>query len=624
MTNSINQNDDVDAAVQWMLKGRVYASGLQKYLPQTCEDLLSGKVTPEKVADDLDTIYAVKKFSYMGMGGMGWDEDDVRDCGIFVAHAAMPQKFWRAVGISDKGTSINHDFSLTFLSIYTKKAEAFPKIDLKVLVKQATDETCEEWAGRLDKLFFRGKKGAFLKKSPVYHIEPRRFEEHDMPLQKLKRTQANLEMRRDVKRTCILHAAKDVILGVYHIKKTCWQCKQNKDNISLQVCGKCNVASYCSRDCQVEAWKQGHKTACKNLRSKFEEFQKSLKIVDDAHDGKETVVSEGFVLNDGVDYDVLRRTTLRSRVINPAGKTVEIGSRSMEHFYDNLGRVVRGEWWFFPEADEAAYNREIKSGKDDGAVFRSLCDSMTYSSGSQMLTIPITASSMPASRFLEVYHETGGSYGDKDKKRLRRDKRNLAYSAFVKKYHTEKDLVCQINSKLLEAGKTCDHGCFLVNEDFELGSVFTRFVKSRDDHLHACIGTCISLGYDTQKLGATAVNAWTEVTKKMDDENVEFTSLMNDPMERDVLASHFIFLGVEYLLKGKTAHDKMMATAYAFGVLFYSREFYQYDSDGPTEEGNDIGMKLALQGNDLIETIKFFSDRINCSCLKEKLESLGE
>ena len=448
MTNSINQKDDIDAAVQWMIKGRVYASGFQKHLPHTCEDLLTGKVTPEKVADDLDIIYAVKKFSYMGMGGMGWDEDDVRDCGVLVAFASMPQKFWTAVGITDD-TSISHDFSLTFLSIYKEKAETFPKMDLKVLVKQATDETCEEWAERLDKLFFRSKKGAFLKKSPLYHIEPRRFEEYNMPLQKLKRTQANLEIRRDVKKTSILHAAKDVILGVYHIKKTCWQCKKNEGNVSLQVCGKCNVASYCSRDCQVAAWKQGHKPACKNLRSKFDEFQKSLKIVDEAHDddGK-TGVLEGFTLNDGVDYDVLRRTTLRVGVMTPDGEKVEFGLRSMEHFYDNLGRVVRGEWWFFPDADETTYKQEIEGGKDDGEVFRSLCDFMTYSSESDVLSVSgemlflqtkNQTTFMPASRFLEKYHETDASFGKKDKKRLRRDMRNSAYSAFVKKFHTDKD-----------------------------------------------------------------------------------------------------------------------------------------------------------------------------------------
>ena len=67
-----------------------------------------------------------------------------------------------------------------------------------------------------------------------------------------------------------------------NIKKTCWQCKTNK-NVSLQVCGKCNVASYCSRECQVAAWRIGHKFACKSLHTKFDEFQKSLKIVDDAH-----------------------------------------------------------------------------------------------------------------------------------------------------------------------------------------------------------------------------------------------------------------------------------------------------------------------------------------------------
>ena len=73
---------------------------------------------------------------------------------------------------------------------------------------------------------------------------------------------------------------------------------------------------------------------------------------------------------------------------------------------------------------------------------------MTYSSESDVLSVSgemlflqtkNQTTFMPASRFLEKYHETDASFGKKDKKRLRRDMRNSAYSAFVKKFHTDKD-----------------------------------------------------------------------------------------------------------------------------------------------------------------------------------------
>ena len=106
----------------------------------------------------------------------------------------------------------------------------------------------------------------------------------------------------------------------------------------------------------------------------------------------------------------------------------------------------------------------------------------------------------------------------------------------------------------------------------------------------------------------------------MDEISEEYSALMDSPDERDIVADHFTFLGIEYLLKGQTLQDKMLATAYAFGVVFYSYEFY---GDGNMETvGKDACEKLSLQGNDMEETIKFFSHRINCSCLKDKYSFL--
>lgn len=75
----------------------------------------------------------------------------------------------------------------------------------------------------------------------------------------------------------------------------------------MQVCGKCGIASYCSRACQSSAWKDGHKIACTSLESRYMEFQRSLKTVDDAHNSEDMGMAKyGIKLNDGVDYDVLQ------------------------------------------------------------------------------------------------------------------------------------------------------------------------------------------------------------------------------------------------------------------------------------------------------------------------------
>ena len=227
------------------------------------------------------------------------------------------------------------------------------------------------------------------------------------------------------------------------------------------------MAGYCSRECQVTAWKEGHKSACKNLHSRYTEFQKSLKAVDDAHSSSEETQLElyGTTLNDGIDYDILRRTTLRQSMMDVDGNIVDTGLPSMQDFYMNLGRVTRGEWWFFPNAEEAAYAEELNRGKEDGEHFRVLCHLMCQSKGpvcQSMLndggtsggvgfleTQNQTTLKMPASRFLEIYRITTQSFGDADKKRLRREMRSKAYHAFVKKYHTNQAQF-DLNKKVLE------------------------------------------------------------------------------------------------------------------------------------------------------------------------------
>jgi hypothetical protein len=45
----------------------------------------------------------------------------------------------------------------------------------------------------------------------------------------------------------------------------CSKMESDNDNKPLMVCSKCKVAQYCCRDCQVAAWKAGHRDECKTL-----------------------------------------------------------------------------------------------------------------------------------------------------------------------------------------------------------------------------------------------------------------------------------------------------------------------------------------------------------------------
>ena len=45
----------------------------------------------------------------------------------------------------------------------------------------------------------------------------------------------------------------------------CAVCKKSDVECSLKVCVTCKTVKYCSKECQVRHWKQGHKTWCKQL-----------------------------------------------------------------------------------------------------------------------------------------------------------------------------------------------------------------------------------------------------------------------------------------------------------------------------------------------------------------------
>ena len=254
--SAVNACDDIGNAVKWMLKGRVYAQGFVKHLPYTTQDLRLKKVTPQQVANDLNSLYITNRKSYKGYGGMGVDEDSLADLSVYVTDLALPLKMFTNAGLHKEKLieGIKEEFREHFVSSYVKRSEKLPDISFPELVKTSVDEVCEEWAGWLDTKLFRGKKGMFLKKCGLYGVPPRRYEEPNMPVHKVmyfiesgyKEFGTNPRLKSE-----ILSAAQEVVGGIiYDFKKTCWQCKMTSET-SLTVCSGCGIARYCSRACQV-------------------------------------------------------------------------------------------------------------------------------------------------------------------------------------------------------------------------------------------------------------------------------------------------------------------------------------------------------------------------------------
>ena len=50
-------------------------------------------------------------------------------------------------------------------------------------------------------------------------------------------------------------------------------CKEAQDTVKFKQCSKCKAQWYCSKECQVEAWRAGHRKDCKRARIlKFEDY----------------------------------------------------------------------------------------------------------------------------------------------------------------------------------------------------------------------------------------------------------------------------------------------------------------------------------------------------------------
>ena len=59
-----------------------------------------------------------------------------------------------------------------------------------------------------------------------------------------------------------------------HGQSQCANCGKNvQPGETFKQCTKCKAQWYCSKECQIEAWRAGHKKDCKRARVlKFEDY----------------------------------------------------------------------------------------------------------------------------------------------------------------------------------------------------------------------------------------------------------------------------------------------------------------------------------------------------------------
>lgn len=238
-------------------------------------------------------------------------------------------------------------------------------------------------------------------------------------------------------------------MGVHETKDLCWNCK-NYSAEGLKKCSKCAVAGYCSKTCQVNAWKGGHKQKCADLFCRNEVLRNGLQTIDDAHKSNEyemelnlasdLKVLEAFCGTSGCDWGI---------VSGPLPSVVR--NDFMRTFYVNLRSVLRGERWFYGKQDTVEWRKSPDTDLDDNreeAYFNdlllTLCDTVGDSMSEHPRALRLQSEygvAMPAHAFRQKYalrmlERRFDSSASADVGRLRRDTVNRLLHLFRETCHT--------------------------------------------------------------------------------------------------------------------------------------------------------------------------------------------
>lgn len=154
-----------------------------------------------------------------------------------------------------------------------------------------------------------------------------------------------------------------------------------------------------------------------------------------------------------------------------------------------------------------------------------------------------------------------------------------------------------INNLSLQETKKCHHnGCTPPPP----GDICDRFFRTLVDVLNTAVD-----------ISPNPIAAHSAMFQHFEEKAPELTVVWDDEAIREKIASYLAYLGTEYLLQGHERYTKM-ASAIALAVLSFEME--------PC--ANAAAMMRDLNDGNERETVRFFSKRINCSCLKEKCRQL--
>ena len=155
----------------------------------------------------------------------------------------------------------------------------------------------------------------------------------------------------------------------------------------------------------------------------------------------------------------------------------------------------------------------------------------------------------------------------------------------------------RISNLSLQETKKCYHnGCTPPPP----GDICDHFLSTLVDVLNTAVD-----------ISPNPIAAHSAMFQHFEEKAPELTVVWDDEAIRGKIASYLAYLGTEYLLQGHERYTKM-ASAIALAVLSFEMEPYT----------NARAMMCDLNDGNERETVRCFSRRINCSCLKEKCRQL--
>jgi hypothetical protein len=463
----LSEEDDLERVMEYIgkEKGPFDSKSLARMLPNTARDLREGKVSAEQVAESLSAAY---DHSTICMNGCEGEMHPLTYISHRISINAIPPSWRRNVQRERAGgNDPRYDFSCDLAAKLKEVGGGIPtgndpRSCFTANIYSAMKQTCDAWAERMNQEYFNGRRGSFLRRCPTYRMSledvGRMLDGFlaDIDSQTLFK---DLMKAEDMKQKLLL-AAKWISYGVLDTFKTCWECEAAEGEQDLQRCGRCAVALYCGRDCQVRAWKSGHKAKCALLKKHDASFREALRTIDETYERGGII--HGIRLSDELDYRVMNAMLF---IPNPYSGTASeaVPGRAMKCFYENLGRVFRGEFWFYPDSDYLSlvdYKEKLERGSSTDlselnyfisiSVF--LCfdyfgmtadhgapdpTAETFGEGAVVNRIKqLFGMPMPAERFIELYKNSVKSEGDEDRrKKTRRQFRDSTSMELRKVFH---------------------------------------------------------------------------------------------------------------------------------------------------------------------------------------------